>query len=245
MHAMTRHLNAVESQFGSESMPTPTGSAKSHEFAWRARRAGSYPAMRPIDRIDLATMDSLQPSDPCQAESDQDVNDRRTHTQSDQSLNKERRTALQPRLDFAAIAPDAAKAMWELEKYVRKSSLERPLLELVKFRASQINGCAYCIDMHTKDARAGGETEQRLYALTAWREAPFFSDRERAALAWTEAVTEVARTHVPDEVYELASQHFSEKELADLTTAIVAINGWNRLAISFRKVPGTYQPATH
>src|SRR4029078_9065217 len=148
-----------------------------------------------------------------------------------------------PRIDYHE--GPAYQAMLALEKYVRNCGLEHTLLELVKFRASQINGCAYCIDMHTKDARAGGETEQRLYALTAWRETPFFTDRERAALAWTEAVTEVACTHVPDEVYELARQHFSEKELADLTTAIVAINGWNRLAISFRKVPGTYQPATH
>ena len=133
--------------------------------------------------------------------------------------------------------------MLGLEKYVRSSGLEQSLLELVKFRASQINGCAYCIDMHTKDARAHGESEQRLYALTAWRETPFYTDRERAALAWTEAVTEVAQTHVPDDVYELARQHFSEKELVDLTLAIVAINGWNRLAISLRMVPGTYQPA--
>jgi AhpD family alkylhydroperoxidase len=117
-------------------------------------------------------------------------------------------------------------------------------LELVKLRASQINGCAYCIDMHTKDARVGGETEQRLYALSAWRETPFYSDRERAAIAWTEAVTQVAEGHVPDEVYELARQHFTEKELVDLTLGIVAINGWNRLAISFRTVPGTYTPAS-
>jgi AhpD family alkylhydroperoxidase len=151
---------------------------------------------------------------------------------------------MQSRLNYWELASDAAKAMWGLENYVRNCGLEGSLLELVKFRASQINGCAYCIDMHTKDARAHGETEQRLYALTAWRETPFFTDRERAALAWTEAVTEVARTHVPDEVYELAREHFSEKELVDLTMAVVAINGWNRLAISFRKVPGTYQP-TH
>lgn len=150
---------------------------------------------------------------------------------------------MQPRIDAAKVAPEGAKAMLGLEKYVRSSGLEQSLLELVKFRASQINGCAYCIDMHTKDARAHGESEQRLYALTAWRETPFYTDRERAALAWTEAVTEVAQTHVPDDVYELARQHFSEKELVDLTLAIVAINGWNRLAISLRMVPGTYQPA--
>lgn len=132
--------------------------------------------------------------------------------------------------------------MMALEKYVNQSGLERPLIELVKLRASQINGCAYCIDMHTKDARAAGESEQRLYALTAWRETPFYSERERAALAWTEAVTLIADGHVPDEVYEQARTQFSEKELVDLTMAVIAINGWNRLAISFRTVPGTYQP---
>jgi AhpD family alkylhydroperoxidase len=150
---------------------------------------------------------------------------------------------MQPRLDYASVAPDGVKAMWGLEKYVHGCGLEPSLLELVKTRASQINGCAFCIDMHTKDARAGGETEQRLYALSAWRETPYFSDRERTALAWTEAVTNVAQTNVPDEVYELARQHFDEKELADLTLAVVAINGWNRLAVSFRKVPGTHEPS--
>lgn len=149
---------------------------------------------------------------------------------------------MQQRIDYVKIAPDGVKAMSGLEKYVRHCGLEQSLLELIKLRASQINGCAYCIDMHTKDARAHGESEQRLYGLSAWREAPYYSDRERAALAWTEAVTEVAQTHVPDETFELARQHFSEKELADLTLAIVAINGWNRLAISFRVTPGTYQP---
>lgn len=152
---------------------------------------------------------------------------------------------MQARIAYDKVAPEGGKAMWALENYVRHCGLEPALLELVRFRASQINGCAYCIDMHTKDARAHGETEQRLYALSAWRETPFFTDRERAALAWAEAMTEVAQNHVPDEVYELARQHFSEKELVDLTLAVVAINGWNRLAISFRKVPGTYQPAHH
>ena len=132
-----------------------------------------------------------------------------------------------------------------LEQYARRSGLESSLLELVKTRASQINGCAFCLDMHTKDARAAGETEQRLYTLSAWHEASFFTDRERAALAWTEAVTRVADTHVPDEVYELARKHFSEKELVDLTLAVVAINGWNRLAIAFRTMPGSYQPTKH
>lgn len=129
-----------------------------------------------------------------------------------------------------------------LERYVHQCGLEKSLLELVKSRASQINGCAYCIDMHTKDARAQGEQEQRLYALSVWEETPFFTERERAALAWTEAVTKVGETRVPDAVYEHASRFFNEKELVDLTLAIVAINGWNRLAISFRTVPGTYQP---
>jgi len=152
---------------------------------------------------------------------------------------------MQPRIEYEKVAPDGVKAMFGLESYVRHCDLEPALLELVKFRASQINGCAYCIDMHTKDARARGETEQRLYALNAWRETPFFTDRERAALAWTEAVTEVAHTHVPDEIYELARLYFGEKELIDLTLAVIAINGWNRLAISFRKVPGTYQRAHH
>jgi AhpD family alkylhydroperoxidase len=149
---------------------------------------------------------------------------------------------MKPRLEYGKVAPGASRAMYELEKYVHASGLEEPLIELVKMRASQINGCAYCLDMHSKDARANGETEQRLYALNAWRETPFYTDRERAALAWTEALTEIARTHAPDDVYEAARQHFSEKELVDLTLAIVAINGWNRLAIGFRTVPGAYQP---
>ena len=134
--------------------------------------------------------------------------------------------------------------MLGLETHVRKSSkLEPSLIELVKMRASQINGCAYCLDMHSKDARAAGETEQRLYLLNAWREAPFYTDRERAALAWTEAVTLVSVDHVPDRVYEEARQRFSEEELVNLTMAIVTINGWNRLSIAFRAVPGEYQPA--
>jgi AhpD family alkylhydroperoxidase len=152
---------------------------------------------------------------------------------------------MQPRLDYARTAPDGLKAMLGLEQYARQSGLEPALLELVKMRASQINGCAFCLDMHSKDARAAGETEQRLYALNAWRETPFFSDRERAALAWAEAVTQVSETHVPDEIYETVRDHFTEKELVDLTISIVAINGWNRLAISFRSIPGSYQPSKH
>lgn len=150
---------------------------------------------------------------------------------------------MQPRLDYANVAPGALKAMYAVERYVRECGLEPLLLELVKLRASQINGCAYCVDMHTKDARAHGETQQRLYAVEVWREAPFFTERERAALAWTEAVTLVSQEHVPDNVFETASKQFSAKELVDLTMAVIAINGWNRLAIGFRAVAGTYQPA--
>lgn len=149
---------------------------------------------------------------------------------------------MKPRIDYHMAQPGAMKAMLGLENYVRQCGLENSLLELVKLRASQINGCAYCIDMHTKDARAQGEQEQRLYALVAWEETPFFTERERAALAWTEAVTKIGEGHVPDSVYEQARRHFSEKELVNLTLAIIAINGWNRLAISFRTVPGTYNP---
>ncbi len=132
--------------------------------------------------------------------------------------------------------------MQGLEKYVAECGLEQSLLELVRTRASQINGCAYCLDMHTKDARANGESEQRLYALPAWKEAPFYTERERAALLWTEALTLIAANHVPDEVYEQVRQHFSEAELINLTLAVVAINGWNRIAISFRSLPGSYRP---
>ncbi len=153
---------------------------------------------------------------------------------------------MQARIEGQKVAPGAYHAMLGLENYVRKSSrLEPSLLELVKMRASQINGCAYCLDMHSKDARANGETEQRLYALNAWRETPFFTDRERAALAWTEAVTEVSKTHVPDSVYEEVKQRFTDEELVNLTLAVATINAWNRLSISFRAVPGQYQPIKH
>jgi len=149
---------------------------------------------------------------------------------------------MEPRLNYPTIAPEPLKLMYAMEKYLGGCGLERPLIELVKIRASQINGCAYCLDMHTKDARAEGETEQRMYALNAWRETPFYTDRERAALAWTEAVTRIP-DGVPDALYEEARQHFDEKELADLTWAVAAINAWNRVAISFRSVPGTYKPS--
>jgi AhpD family alkylhydroperoxidase len=149
------------------------------------------------------------------------------------------------RIDFSKLTPEGYRAMSGLERYVRGSGLEPSLLELIKLRASQINGCAYCIDMHWKDARARGESEQRLYGLMAWRESPYYTERERAALAWTEAVTLIADNHVPDDLYEEVRQHFNESELVNLTLALVAINGWNRLAISFRTEPGTYQPTGH
>lgn len=152
---------------------------------------------------------------------------------------------MKSRIDYAKAAPDAFKAMLAFESFVHTCGLDPVLLELVKIRASQINQCAYCLDMHTKDARAQGETEQRIYALNAWRETPFFSESERAALAWAEAVTLVATSQVPDEVYETVCSHFSEQELVNLTMAINAINCWNRLAISFRRVPGSYQPTAH
>jgi AhpD family alkylhydroperoxidase len=151
---------------------------------------------------------------------------------------------MEPRIDYGKIGPGLRTAMLALEEYVHQTGLEPALLELVKLRASLINGCAYCADMHTKVARSLGETEQRLYTVSLWRETPFFSERERAALAWTEAVTRVSVDQVPDEVYEVARQQFSEKELVDLTAAIVAINGWNRFAIAFRTVPGTFQLPT-
>ena len=144
--------------------------------------------------------------------------------------------------DFTKVDPKAYQAMAGLETYIHNAGLEKPLLELVKMRASQINGCAYCLDMHSKDARAAGETEQRLYELNAWRETPFYSDRERAALAWTESLTLVSETHVPDEAFDEVKKHFSETEIVALTIAVVAINGWNRIAIATRAVPGTYQP---
>ena len=148
-----------------------------------------------------------------------------------------------PRIDITKHMKSASvQAMLKLSHTVEASGLERSLLELVKIRASQINGCAYCIDMHTKDARVHGETEQRIYGLSAWRETPFFTPRERAALAWTEAVTEIGRTHVPDDVYTEARAHFTELEMVNLTMAVIAINGWNRLAVSFGQPVGSYAP---
>ncbi len=147
-------------------------------------------------------------------------------------------------IDYAAIAPDGIKAMIGLETYVRRSEIGHGLLELVKTRVSQINGCAFCIDMHTKDARANGETEQRLYALQVWRETPFFSARERAALGWAEALTKISDKGIPHGQREETLEFFSEKELVDLTLAIVAISGWNRLSIPFRTPAGSYQPGS-
>jgi AhpD family alkylhydroperoxidase len=148
---------------------------------------------------------------------------------------------MKERMDYRSASPQGAKAVGELHAFIRRCGIEHSLLELVKLRASQVNGCAHCIDMHTKELRADGESEQRLYLLSAWRESPFYSDRERAALAWTEALTLVTEGHVPDEVYELARTQFNEQELANLTLAIVAINGANRINIAFRTVPGSYR----
>jgi AhpD family alkylhydroperoxidase len=153
------------------------------------------------------------------------------------------KTSNHPRFNYASTAPGVYEAMDALDQYLQKCSLEQSLVQLVQFRASQMNGCAYCLDMHSKDLRAGGETEQRLYSLDAWRECPYYSARERAALEWTEAVTLVVTGHVPDAVYEEVRPHLTDKELSDLTLAIAAINAWNRLSIAARLTPGGYQPA--
>ncbi len=150
---------------------------------------------------------------------------------------------MKTRIDFRKASPEASKAMNELHSFVHKCGLERRLLELVKLRASQINGCAHCIDMHSKELRADGESEQRLYLLSSWQESSFYTERERAALAWTEAVTVVSQGHVPEDVYQLVRAQFDERELVNLTLAIVAINGANRLNIAFRTIPGSYEPA--
>lgn len=149
---------------------------------------------------------------------------------------------MEPRIPFARFPQGAYKAMSGLEAYIHSTGLEHQLVHLLKMRASQINGCAYCLDMHSKDARALGETEQRLYGLDAWREAPYYTDRERAALTWIESLTLITEGHVPDEVYEEVRKVFSEQELVDLTMVAVAINGWNRIAIAFRAEAGSYQP---
>ena len=152
------------------------------------------------------------------------------------------------RLRYAKAAPGAYQAMLRLEEYVENCGLELPLIRLVQVRASQINGCAFCLDMHTIDARAEGESEQRLYLISAWREAPFYTERERAALEWTEALTLIADDHVPDQVYERVRHHFTDEELVNLTLAVTTINSWNRLSIAFRTPAGTYkrrQTASH
>ena len=151
---------------------------------------------------------------------------------------------MKARIDPKNVPSGIIQAMLGLERQVRQAGFDSKLLDLVRMRASQINGCAYCLDMHSKDARANGETEQRLYGLEAWRETPYYSDRERAALEWTEALTLVSQTHVPDDVYERVRQQFSEDELAHLSLAVVAINGWNRLNVAARTVPGDYVPGS-
>jgi AhpD family alkylhydroperoxidase len=150
---------------------------------------------------------------------------------------------MESRFEYLKVAPGAYQPMMALEKYLHECGLEERLLHLVKLRASQMNGCAYCIDMHWKDLRALGESEQRLYGLDAWEESPYYTDQERAALAWTEAVTNIQDGHVPDAVYEHARKHFPEKGLADLTLLVATINAWNRLMVAARTVPGKYKPA--
>ena len=150
---------------------------------------------------------------------------------------------MSPRVDYYTVAPGSVKAVYGLDRYVQASALEPTLLELVKVRASLMNGCAYCVDVHTKDARARGEAEQRLFAVPVWREAPFFTSRERAALAWTEAVTEIGHNGVSDALFDEARAVFSDKELVDLTVAVIAINAWNRFGVTFRPVVGSYTPA--
>ena len=148
---------------------------------------------------------------------------------------------MKSRINAARVSPRALQAMMGLQNYVNESGLEHSLLELVKMRASQINGCAYCLDMHSKDARAAGETEQRLYMLNAWREAPLYNARERAALEWTEALTFLREDHVPDDVFAAVREQFSEEEIVNLSLAVVAITGWNQLNIAFRTEAGNYQ----
>ena len=152
---------------------------------------------------------------------------------------------MKPRINYAKMAPGVYDAMDALDTYLAGCGLEESLLHVVRLRASQLNGCAYCIDMHWKDLRALGETEQRLYGLDAWRESPYYTERERAALEWTEAATSVAEGHLPDALHDEMRRILNEKELADLTLAIATINAWNRLSIAARLTPGLYQPAKH
>lgn len=150
---------------------------------------------------------------------------------------------MEARIDYLKVGPGGLEALLGIEKYLHGTGLDRKLLNLISLRASQINGCAYCIDMHWKDLRAAGEAEQRLYGLDAWEESPYYSDRERAVLAWTEAVTNIQEGHVPDSIYDQIRMYFNEKEIADLTLAVTAINSFNRLNIALRTVPGSYKPA--
>ncbi len=150
---------------------------------------------------------------------------------------------MKTRLNYSSVAPEIYAAMDAADQYLSRCGLEPGLLNLIRLRASQINGCAYCLDMHWKDLRASGDTEQRLSSLEVWRECPYYTERERAALAWTEAVTLVTNGHVPDTVHDEVRPHFSEKELSNLTLAVAAINAWNRLSIAGRLIPGDYQPA--
>jgi len=177
--------------------------------------------LRPDAAVALANRDALAPYPQRTGGQESDMPDKST----------------QPRLDITKVSPDLYKAMAGLQNYVETSGLDKKLLDLVKIRASQINGCAYCIVMHTNDARKHGENDEWMHLLNAWREAPIYSARERAALAWTEAVTKISDHHVPDEVYDEARRQFSEKELVDLTAAVIAINAWNRAAIAFRATP--------
>ena len=151
-------------------------------------------------------------------------------------------TATTPRIDYKTVAPGSLRAMYGLEQYVRTTGLEHSLLHLIKLRASIINGCAYCVDMHTKDARVEGETEQRLYGVAVWHETPYFTPRERAALAWTDSVTNISQTHVPDEAFAEVKEYFTDEQIVALTMAVVAINGWNRLAVALRQPVGGYVP---
>ena len=149
-------------------------------------------------------------------------------------------TVAGPRIDYKTIVPGALRAQFGLEQYVRSTGLEHSLLHLIKVRASIINGCAYCVDMHTKDARAEGETEQRLYGVAVWHETPYYTPRERAALAWTDSLTNISQTHVPDDAFATVKEHFTDEEIVALTMAVVAINGWNRMAVALRQPVGGY-----
>lgn len=191
-----------------------------------------------------ATVREFSPNPPCLLVIYPDIGNRQIIYRISRTLRRsEGEKIMHPRLELDKVAPEALKAVLQVSAYINNhSGLEPALLNLVYLRASQVNGCAWCIDMHTKDARALGETEQRLYEVSAWWDAPFYSDRERAALAWTEAVTRIAESRVSDEAYEAAKKYFTDKELVNLTLAITQINVWNRFNVAFRNVAGSYQP---